>query len=117
MPFKFDFKKTEIIKAVKRSNFFLFKFAKLLKNIFLSLFLIAFLFVGFSFFDVTSGVSSAKMLILFLSFYLLFLNLDLFTELRIKKPKIIKDINDAAINTDNYNLAEFLNFDSAKVVL
>jgi len=117
MPFNFALENTEIFKAVRRENFPLFKFAKILKNVFLILFLIAFLLVGFSFLNLTSGYSAAKTLALFLSLYLIFWNIDLFTELKIKKPENKIDILNAAAHPASYNLAEFLNFEAAKIVL
>ena len=116
MPFNFDLKNTEIFRAVEREGFPLFKFAKTLKILFSFLFLVAFLLMGFSFLNFTSGYSAAKMLAFFLSFYLIFWNLNLFIELKVKKPENNLDIADAAANPDNYNLAEFLDFDAAKIV-
>ena len=117
MPFNFALENTEIFKAVRRENFPLFKFAKILKNVFLIMFLIAFLLVGVSFLNLTSGYSAAKTLALFLSLYLIFWNIDLFTELKIKKPENKIDILNAAAHPASYNLAEFLNFEAAKIVL
>jgi len=134
---KFDLKNTEIFQAVKRGKFPLFKFAKIFKNVFLTLFILSFLLIGFSFLNFTSGYFAAKTLVLFLSLALIFWNLDLFEELKIhqvkyreavisaepklfdlvKRPKISLDISGASLNPDNYNLAEFLSFNAAKIVL
>lgn len=113
----FDFKNTEAFTAIKREKFPLFRFAKLFKNIFLVLFVLAILLVVFSFLNFASGYSAAKMLALFLSLYLIFWEIDLFTELKIKKPDLPRNIADAAANPDNYNLAEFLDFDALKIIL
>ncbi len=113
----FDLKSTSIFLAIKRSRFFIFAWAKFLKNIFLFLFIIAVLLLGFSFLNFTPGYSVAKVLIFFLSFYLLFWNINLFTELKIKKPEIKIRASDALANSDNYNLAEFLSLDVALAVL
>ena len=115
--FNFNFKNTDIYLAIKREKFPLFKYAKFLENVFLVLFILSFLLIGFSFFNFSSGSSAAKMLALFLSLFLIFWNIDLFTELKIKKPEIAMNIADAAPDPDNYNLAEFLNFDTARIVL
>lgn len=117
MAFNFDSKNTDIIRAVKREGFPLFKLAKILKNIFLILFVLSLLLIGFSFLNFTSGYSAARMLVLFLSLSLLFWNFSLFTEIKIKRPKITLNIFEAALKPDDYNLFEFLNFDSAKIVL
>lgn len=115
--FSFELKNTDSYLAVKREKFLLFKAAKILKDIFLIFLIISFLLIGFSLFNFTSAYGAAKLLVLFLSFYLVFWEIDLFKELKIKKPKIRADIIDAAFNTDNYNLAEFLNFNAAKIVV
>lgn len=90
----------EIFRAVKREKFPLFRFAKVLRNVFLFLFLVAFLLTVFSFLNFTSGRSSAEMLGLFFSFYLIFLNINLFSELKIKKAKGVLDFNSAKIVLD-----------------
>ena len=137
----FNLKDTEILRAVKRGKFPLFRFAGILENIFLILLIISLLFIGFSFLNFTSGYFAVKMLVLFLSFYLIFWNLDLFLEIKIKKPEIAINIADAifhphtttstdvidsqessssfgvGVNPDNYNLAEFLNFNAAIIIL
>jgi len=117
MPFNFQLKNTEIFLAVKREKFPLFKFAKLLANIFLFLFILSFLLIGLSFLNFISGYLAAKMLALFFSFSLVFWNISLFLEIKIKKPENVFDISDAVINSNNYNLAEFLDFNVAKIVL
>ena len=110
--FNFKLENTEIFKAVKRGKFPLFRFARIIKNIFLILFIISFLFAGFSL-----GHSVTRTLVLFLSLYLVFWNINLFANLKIKKPVIALNISDAVSNPGNYNLAEFLSFDAAKIVL
>ena len=67
---KFDLENTEVLLAVKREKFLLFKFAKIIKNIFLILFLISLLLTGLSILNFTSVHGAEKMLVLFLSFYL-----------------------------------------------
>jgi ATP-dependent Clp protease ATP-binding subunit ClpC len=116
MNFNFDLKNTEVSISVEREKFPLFRFAKPLKNIFLVLFIISLLLTGLSFVNITSGYSSARMLAACLSFYLIFWNLYLFTELKIKKPKPAPSILDAASNPGGYNLAGFLGFDAARIV-
>lgn len=116
MAFNFDLKNTDIFQAVKRGKSPLFRFAKILKNLFLGLFVIAFLLVGFSFFNFTSAYSATKVLVLFFSFHLIFWNLGLFTDLKIRRPKTVPNIADAGLNQDNYNLAEFLSFDTLRLV-
>jgi len=113
----FDFKNTEIFLAIKRESFLFFRFSKILRDVFLVLFIVALLLTGFSFINFANGYSSVKMLALFLSLSLLFWNLNLFTQLKIKKPEANPSIVNAATDPDSYNLAEFLDFDTAKIVL
>jgi ATP-dependent Clp protease ATP-binding subunit ClpC len=113
----FDLKNTEILKAVKRERFPLFKLSNFFKNLFLILFVLAFLLILFSFLNFTSGYSAAKTLVLFLSLYLIFWNISLFTNLKIKNPKNNLNISDAALNPNDHNLAAFLDFNTTKVVL
>lgn len=115
--FIFNFKNTDILLAIKREKFPLFKFAKILENIFLFLFILTLFLLGLSFFNFTSGHFAVKLIALFLSLYLIFWNLDLFVELKIKKPANAVNISEAVSNPDNYNLAEFLNFNAAKIIL
>jgi len=117
MAFNFDLENTEVLLAVKREKFLLFKYAKIIKNIFLILFIISLLLAGLSILNFTSEHGMAKMLFLFLSFYLIFWNIDLFTKLKIKRPKAERNIFDATSKLEDYNLAEFLDFDTTKIVL
>ncbi|MCX6723276.1 MAG: ATP-dependent Clp protease ATP-binding subunit [Candidatus Staskawiczbacteria bacterium] len=113
----FDLKNTEIFLAIKRERFPLFKFAKFFKNVFLFLSILSLLFVGFSFLNFTSGYLASKMLALFLSLFIIFWEIDLFLELKIKKPENSLNISDAALNPDYSNFAELLNFNTTKIVL
>ncbi len=109
----FELKNTKIFRAVKRANFPLLRFAKILRNIFLISFLVAFLSAGFSFLS----FNSTRTLALFFSLALFFWNVNLFRELEIREPKDNLGITDATLNPDEYNLAEFLGFETTKIVL
>jgi ATP-dependent Clp protease ATP-binding subunit ClpC len=113
----FDLKHTQIFLAVKTGKFPLLRFAKILKTIFLTLFILSFLFIGFSLLNFTSGNFTIKILVLFFFLYLIFYYLDLFFETKAKKPKNILNIVDANLNPNNYNLAEFLDYNTAEIVL
>ncbi len=115
--FNFELENTEVFLAVKREKFPLFRFAGAIKNVFLLLFIISVLFLGFSFFDFVSGHSSFRMVFLFLSLYLVFWNVDLFVRLKIKKPGASLNITEVAVNIEEYNLAELLTFNAAKIIL
>ncbi len=113
----FDINNTEIFRAVKISKWPIFAWAKFLRDGSLVLFIIAVLLIGFSFLNFSSGHSASKMLILFLSLYFVFYELNLFLELKIKRPEKVLSSGIDQNNLDNYNLAEFLGFNSAKVAL
>lgn len=113
----FELKNTDIFQAVRREGFLIFRFAKILKIAFFVLFIFSVLMIGFSLFNYTSGHSASRMMVLFLSLSLVFWDIDLFVGLKIKKPKSLLNITDALANPDNYNLAEFLDFDAAKIIL
>ena len=117
MSFNFDLKNTEVFQAIKRERFPLFKFSVFFKNVFLTLLIVALLLVGLSFLNFTSTNGAAKALALFFSLYLIFWDINLFTELKIKKPKIVSTIIEAIQNPEDYNLAGFLDFTTAKIVL
>jgi ATP-dependent Clp protease ATP-binding subunit ClpC len=117
MAFNFDLRGTKILKAVIIEKFLLFRYAKILKNFFIVLFIISTLMVGFSLFDLASSYSATRTMVLFLSLYLLFWNIDLFLRLKIKKPELVINLQKVSLDPDSYNLAEFLNFNAAQIVL
>ena len=105
--FNFDLKNTEVFTAIKREKFPLFGFARVLANVCLFFFFIFVLFLISSFFNYASGFWSLRLVAVSFSLYLFFWNMDLFLKLKIK-------------NISNYNgdnLAGFLDFNSAKIVL
>jgi hypothetical protein len=116
MPFNFNLKTTQVWQAVKKERFPLFMFAKIIENIFLFLFVVSLMFVGLSIFGFISGIFATKMTVLFLALCLIFWNLDLFVELKIKKQKSNLSLQDVLDNLDSYNLAEFLSFNEAKII-
>jgi ATP-dependent Clp protease ATP-binding subunit ClpC len=116
MTLNFDIKNTGVFHAVKRKNFPLFKFANFLSQLFLFLFIISLLLIFFSLLGMVSSNLAVKAPVLFLALYLIFWNLHLFTDLKIKKPGISAKLSDATENPDNYNLAEFLDLPSAEIV-
>lgn len=111
MLFNFDLGNTAIFQAVKRERFPLFKFASFLKGFFLFLFSLSLFFIVFSF-----SQSSVKTAFLLFCLSLIFWNFSLFTEQKIKNPKLSVKLSGVAPDPEKYNLAEFLNFDSAKII-
>ncbi|MDP3882500.1 MAG: ATP-dependent Clp protease ATP-binding subunit [Candidatus Staskawiczbacteria bacterium] len=113
----FDHKNTTAYKAIKREAFLLFKFSKFLRDGFLFLFILALCLVLLSFLNFVSLYFAIKLTVLFFSFYLVFWNVGLFTDFKIKKPNLNFNLADAVKNPDDYNLAELLSFNAEKIVL
>ncbi len=110
---EFELKNTQIYRSIKTANFPLFKFARIIKDIFLVLSAVFACLTAFSFLNYTAGYSNFKWLVFCLAVYLLFWNLNLFLETKIKKQEFVLP---ETADTENLNLAEFLSFDSAKIV-
>lgn len=113
--FNFNLKKTAVFQAAKQERFPLFKFAKFFSQLFLFLFILSLLLVFFSFMGAVSSNMAVKTPAIFLALWLLFWDISLFTDLKIKRPEMASKISDAVLDIDNYNLAEFLSLQSAKI--
>jgi len=115
----FNLKRTKIYSAVKWEKVPFLKFADFLKKIFLILFLLIFLsflygFVPQNFPERTNESllgATIIFLVLFSSVYLK----TLFFETKLKKPKLELRLQEVALDED-YNMAEFLDFESAEVI-
>ena len=112
----FNLYETEIFKDLKRSKFFIFKFSEILSQVFLFLFICSLMFLIFSFSGIISNAASLRFSILFLSIYLVFYDINLFFNLKIKRPGALASIDEAINNLDTYNSAEFLDLESAGIV-
>jgi len=112
----FNLKETAIYQSYKRSRFFLFRSAKFLNQLFLFLFILSLFFVFVSLIDQSSQETAIKISAVFFIVSLVFWDIYLFAELKIKKPKISVNLSDAAANSDKYNLADFLDLDSVEAV-
>ena len=112
----FNFKKTAILQALRRESFPLFRFSGIFENIFLFLFISSLAIIMLSFVGFASGYIALKSAVLFFAIFLIFWNLHLFTETKIKRPEIALKLSDAITDPDNYNLADFLSLDAAKIV-
>lgn len=117
MSFNFNIKETSVYWAVKNERLPILRLSGIFKKIFFTIFIFAIFFFIFSFFDLVSGRLMVKLIVLFFCLYLFFLNLNLFSEHRVKRVNNIPDITDALNNFDSYNLAQFLDFDTAKIFL
>ncbi len=122
----FDIKKTAIYQTVKWERFPIFRFAKFLKVLFLVLFIIVFLVFLYGFAPENfSQETSKKLLGLSIIFFVCYLSVRIkgaFFELKAKRPRLCslsyggqaKLINEAVLNPEKYNLAQFLSFGAAK---
>jgi len=118
--FFFNLKEAQVYQAVKWSKRQVFSWARVLKKIFLFLLIFDFLlflygFVGGNFSDTSNST--------LLGFFLIFSTLSIgcwlecaFFNLKLKKPKPALTINDALGGARGANLAEFLDFETAKAV-
>jgi len=116
MIFNFNLKRTAIFQASKRSKFFLFKFSGFISQLFLFLFILSLFFVIFSFVSRISESSAIKISVLTLIFYIIFWDIDLFSELKIKKIQPSIKLSEAILDLENYNLADFLSLNSVDIV-
>lgn len=117
MPFNFNIKNTENFQSVKREKMALLGSAKMLKRVFSFFLIVSLALIVFAAFNAVSGHSAAKVLILFFCLYLIFWNLDLFLELKIRRQKNVLDIAGAVSDPDSHNLAEFLDLQIVKIIL
>ena len=116
----FNLKETQIYQTVKWSKRQLFSLATVLRKTFLFLlildsFLFLYGFLGSNF----SDSSNATLLGLFLIFATLSIGFwlqELFFNFKFKRPKLVFTINDALDGVRGINLAEFLDFETAKAV-
>ncbi len=118
--FNFNLKKSEIYRAVRWEKCPFFRFAKILKNLFLFLFIVFFAIFLYGFLGENFNVVVCKTLfaysVIFLDLSIFFWVIERFFNLKLKKPQLKVNIKEAVLNPEEYNLAEFLSFDSAKVV-
>ena len=114
----FNLKNTEIFKAVSLEKRYLFNYDESLKKIFrFSISIFAFLYIFALIFDAQNKNKILGLLILSAAFWIFFETRYHFFNLKIKKPKLKTTLNDALSQADVYNLAEFLDFDLAKMFL
>jgi len=109
----FDLKEALIYQAVELSE--IFKIIRIFKKIFLFLFFIFFILFLYRFIlkdEVLLGGTALIFLVLFISCWLKIL----FFNFKLKKPKTKITLEQALDNFDKYNLAEFLNFETAEII-
>lgn len=108
----FNLKQTAIFHAYKKSRFFLFRFSDFLFQAFLGFFILSLFFIFLSFLRENFEIVYAKISALFLLCSIIFWNISLFTELKIKKINLKIKISDIVSDLDNYNIADFISLES-----
>lgn len=112
----FNVKKAKIYSAIRWERIFFLRFARALEQMFFALFLILFLLFlyGFALEDFSRNTNRALLgssIILFVLYISIHIKSSFF-ETKLKKPTLDKNIQEALL--EDYNLAEFLSFESAK---
>lgn len=119
--FNFNLKKSAVYQPLLWEKLFFFGWMKQFKKIFRLLFLICFIVFLYGFlFNIHTVILSKKLLglsIMLLSLCSTFWYLELFFNLKLKKPKAKIDLEEIIKNPEKYNLADILNFDVAKIIL
>lgn len=119
LDFQFNFKKSEIYKAVVLERNIFFRFRSVCGKLFLFLFIASFSFFIYSFFsEAFSWVLTRR----FLGLSVLSLTLSIVSNIKtsflnsIKTPKLKTTIAQALLEPEKYNLAEFLGFETAQAI-
>jgi len=116
----FIFKTSSIYSSLKWGNLFVFKWIKILKITFLIPFAIIFFIFLFGFFSDTIKIGSLSSLLgLALIFFSFFLGLQMkewFLNIKLKNLKLKISLKEIAENPNNFNLAEFLSYQSADAI-
>ena len=124
MEFNFDTRKTLVSTSLKVSSFPLFKYANVLAQLCAYLFVVSLVLTGLSFFGVGSEPMAIKISVFLLFLTLLFWEVSLFIELKVKKlptPLLSSGIfldpaNDSSKIPGKYNVADFLSLPSCQIV-
>ena len=116
--FYFNLKEAAIYQAVRWEKYPAFRHAKTLKKLLSIFFIIAFLLFLYGFLPENFSQALNKKLLgfslLFLVSAIIFWTLELFLELKLKRPKLKIKLEEAISKPEEYNLAEFLSFEVAK---
>lgn len=114
--FNFDTRNTLVSKALKIWSFPLFKYAEILSQLFFYIFIIYLLLMGFSLFDSVLNVTLLKISVFFLICGIVFWEISLFINLKIKKPKTTLSLSDTVLDPENHNMAELLSLQTCQIV-
>ncbi|HQK63618.1 MAG TPA: ATP-dependent Clp protease ATP-binding subunit [Candidatus Staskawiczbacteria bacterium] len=116
MNFNFDLRHTAIFQAHKRSKIFLFKYADLISQGFLAIFILSLFFVFISIVNGSSQLVSIKASALIFLFAVVFWYIGLFSQYKIKRVKTSPSLQDAVADIKRYNIADFLDLEMAGAV-
>lgn len=116
----FNLKKSAIYRAVKQGRNPVFRLSASLKKTFFILFFLFLIFFVYGFFagfrdEVLLRILGA--VFIFLSFSVLFWLTNAFFNSKLKNPKLGTAIEEAIKEPENYNLADYLSFESAQAIL
>ena len=118
--FNFNLKDTKINKAILLERVLFFKYSLPLARLFLVVSLVLLILFLYGFLPENFTKNTCKHILGFLMISLdisvFFFLLSFFYEKRLKFPKIDFSIKKATIHPSRYNLAEFLDFNSAKII-
>src|SRR6185436_9526072 len=103
--FNFETRKTQVAKLLGIWSFPLVTYADIFAQIFFYLFVISLVVFGISFLGFTFLPIIIKLPIIFFLLFVIFLEIDMFAESVVKKPRITLKLADAVANPENYNLA------------
>ena len=120
MDFNFNSKTAKIYQAVKWERSLAFRFVKPLKKLFLFLFIFNFGVFLYGFFIGGYANSSLSQLLGFsiisLTLFLIYWGEEAFLNLKLKNPQIKIALEDVVKSPEEFNLADFLSFETAKAV-
>ena len=112
----FNIKNTAVYRAVKTGRSPFFRFSGFLYNLFLYLFAFSLFLIPAVFFGFILSSLAIKIEVVFLILFLFFWEISLFLKLKIKRPEIEISLSDVALDSNNYNLADFLSMESAEII-
>ncbi len=111
----FDLKEAAIYRALAFDKVIFFRRADIFSKICLLISAVMFfLFLTEKYFQVEGNFIGFG--VFFLTLFLFFSEIELFFQDSLKKPKILMSIKEATENIDKINIADFLDFESAKIV-
>lgn len=114
--FNFDIKKTAVYRAQKTGSLPHFKYAGMLAQLFLFLLIISLALVIISYFGFYPGFVAGKIAISFLFLFLLFFELYLFAEFKIKEIRVPVLLKEVVSGQKNYPIEEFLSLQSCQII-